>query len=179
MVTSRALESYRRLSPTHSRSICALVLVLAGTTAFALFAGSTAASAEPATVDRDREYDEYSLPDAELCGSTGTIFITSTSTTSERHQDGDLLQVRVVFKNTFDFVSDDPTQPSYSGRFTLVRVLNFNKSDTFTGRNVFNGTLHGSNGTTLRAQFISVTVISNGEVRRTIERVYSEECPAA
>jgi hypothetical protein len=74
---------------------------------------------------------------------------------------GDWMDVNAI-RGTISFVPDDPSQPSYSGRFTQV-FGSVNNHHTYGERGTFSGSLTGTDGSTVRMrEDVHVSVSATG-----------------
>lgn len=69
------------------------------------------------------------------------------------------------------FTPDDPTQPTYTGKFTAWDGQNGSEGSTITSSATFHDTLRGSDGSSIRDRgLFHVTVLANGTVTAALDR---------
>jgi hypothetical protein len=109
-------------------------------------------------------------------GTSGTLTFEFNGVVHTTTLDSGTFHGSATNTGTWTFVPDDPTQPSYAGRFASFSEQNFT-SKNFTLTDTFDVVLHGSDGSLLRLRtFFHVTANANGTVTAVIE-VNEVTCP--
>lgn len=148
---------------SHLRSLPGRIVILL--CALALIGlGAGAASAKPVTLTFHEKNETFTFTDVNPCtGEPGTLTITETGVfhvtaagiddqgTPDPEDDQLIAPYHLTgtFTGTFEFVPDDPGEPSYTGHFTVWFGENSNKKN---GNGTFTFTVHGtgSDGSKLR-----------------------------
>jgi hypothetical protein len=113
----------------------------------ALIAAPAAARATSQTFHFHNETDSFPT-DNPCSGVPGTVTVTFNGVVHMTTLDSGAVHGTETMTGTFSFVPDDPSQPSYTGRFTSWDGFNAN-SQNFTATATFRVRGTGSDGSTL------------------------------
>ena len=166
--------------PAHlRRRLVRLVACAVALTCVTFAISSGVASAGGAEVNTVTAYAEERIEGFELCGTVGTLTITSTYTGSTVVNDGGFDHYYYRYRDSAEFVPDDPTQTSYRATGGITFHLINDSDNAYLNTIVQQFMLHGSDGTKMRLSWLAPFVVANGEVRVNISDFRYDDCPTA
>ena len=144
------------------------VRMLAGSALLALLVAllTPAAAFAQATTTTNHFRFSFSHPDVNPCtGAPGTLTENLKGVTHITERPNGTVHDATTVTETFTFVPDDPSQPTFTGKATFRSGANFNTKTftaTFTGHII----AKGSDGSRIAAHFVAhITVHLTGTVR--------------
>ncbi len=122
--------------------------------------------------------DTVSSPDVNPCtGVPGTFTENFKGVTHVTELPNGTFHETTTVVETFSFVPDDPSQPTYTGRATFWDGENLNRQNNFTGTFTGSVTAKGTDGSRITQHFLAhVTINPDGTVTVEFDR-FRQSCP--